>query len=579
MRAALSSPLAPALRRHFLRRRSADHRPHRGLQHPAMPLPAVLYVSVTLLVPLVVLVVYSFWPTSPTGQILHTWTIDNYRRFFTESAYPTLLLRTLWFVGLSSAAAVAVALPFAYFVATKVAPKRRIYWLLLAMIPFWTSYLIRVFAWMNIFGDQGLLNSGLMRLHIISQPLQILSFTRWDVLFTFVYLLFPLCFLSAYIALERINPALREAAADLGARPRQSAMRITFPLIRTGLLAGFAFSFITMMGDYATPQLIGGTEGTLFVNLIVNQFGATVEWGFGAALAVMMLLAVVLMLVALRLVLGAAKAAGEYTMEYRKQRSPGLFAYSIGVVGLLYVPVVLLVIFAFNRSDVVGFPFEGFSTQWFTTVFNDSILLDALKTSLQVAATAVAISVALGSVAAVQLARGRGFLRNLSLGIISLPLLFPPVVLGLGIIIGMNALHIQRGLWTIIIGHTLLTLPIVVLLLVVRLEGLDPNIELAAMDLGARPWRTFIRVSLPQALPAILAAAMIAFAISMDEFIMTFLITGNQTTLPLYIWGSIRFTISPELNALSTLMLAFSFILLTVGTLIGIGRTRLLRLR
>jgi ABC-type spermidine/putrescine transport system permease subunit II len=166
-------------------------------------------------------------------------------------------------------------------------------------------------------------------------------------------------------------------------------------------------------------------------------------------------------------------------------------------------------------------------------------------------------------------------MRSFNLGMISVPLFLPPLVLGLAIIVGLNALGIQRGLWTIIAGHTILTLPVVTLMILVRLEGLDRNQETAAMDLGARPWRAFLTISVPQALPGILAGVMIAFAISLDEFILTFLVTGSQQTLPLYIFSSLRIRVTPELNAISALMLAASFALLTLGALIATGRERL----
>jgi ABC-type spermidine/putrescine transport system permease subunit II len=179
-------------------------------------------------------------------------------------------------------------------------------------------------------------------------------------------------------------------------------------------------------------------------------------------------------------------------------------------------------------------------------------------------------------VAATQLARGRGRLRNFSLSVIAVPLFLPAAVLGLAIIIGLHQLNIERGLWTIVAGHVVITLPIVTVLVLVRLEGIDQNQELAAMDLGAKPWRAFLTVSVPQALPGIVAGGMIAFAISLDEFIMTFLITGSQQTLPLYIFGSLRVRVSPDLNALAALMLAASFLLMALGALLafGLGRNR-----
>ena len=547
---------------------------HRGLENPLLPLPAVLAVAVGFFVPLAVLVLYSFWPTED-GRIVHRWTMENYARFFTGSAYWRMLLRSFGLVSLASALTVLLSFPFAYFVAAKVRPSRRLVWILIAIIPFWTSYLIRVFAWLHMFGDEGLINKALTGIGLVDAPIGFFGFGVPAIVITFVYLLFPLSFLATYIAIERINPAMSDAAADLGARPWRKLVTITLPTARSGIVAGFVFAFIAMMGDYATPQLIGGTNGTLYANLITNQFGYSLQWGFGAALAVFFLVAILLLVAVLRLVVGEVESAGEYTGGFTRRRAPFLFGYSVLYLIFLYTPPALLVLLAFNDSDESGLPFVGFTTRWFVEVFNNPVLLGSLWTSLQVAITAVLISAVLGTLAAVQIVRVKGRLRSFNLGVIAVPLFLPPLVLGLAIIVGLNALGLQRGLWTIIAGHTILTLPVVTLLILVRLEGLDRNQETAAMDLGARPWRAFLTVSVPQALPGILAGVMIAFAISMDEFILTFLVTGSQQTLPLYIFGSLRIRVTPELNAISALMLGASFALLTIGALIAIGRERL----
>lgn len=549
---------------------------HRGLENPLLPLPAVLIVAVGFFVPLVILAVYSFWPTV-NGKIVHDWTLGNYTRFFTQETYWRTLLRSFLFVGIASAITVVLTFPFAYFVATKVRPRRRLFWILVAIIPFWTSYLIRVFAWLNMFGDEGLLNKALQAVGLTSSPIGLFGFDKPAIVITFVYLLFPLAFLTIYIAIERMNPAMLEASADLGAKPWRSLTTITLPIARTGLVAGFIFSFISMMGDYATPQLIGGTNGVLYSNLIINQFNNSMQWGFGATLAMLLLVSIFLLLVVLRTAAGKVEAVGEYTMGFTHRRAPFLLAYSLLYLVFLYTPPALLVLLAFNDSPQSGLPFVGFTTHWFSDVFHNVVLVDSLWTSVQVAVSAVIVSVVLGTLAAVQISRARGKLRGFNLGMIAVPLFLPPVVLGLAIIIGLNALGIERGLWTIVAGHVIITLPVVTLMVLVRLEGLDRNQELAAMDLGARPWRAFFSISVPQALPGIVAGAMIAFAMSMDEFILTFLVTGSQQTLPLYIFGSLRIRVTPDLNAISALMLGASFLLLTLGVLIAIGRDRIRR--
>jgi spermidine/putrescine transport system permease protein len=541
-----------------------------GLDHPLLSTPAVVFVVIGFVLPMLVLVVYSFWPTTNDGQIVHDFTFANYDRFFSDATYARVLLRTFWIVGLSSLLTVALTFPFAYFVALKVAPRRRILWILLAIMPFWTSYLIRVFSWLNIFGNGGAGNKALMGLGITDEPVGLFAPGTGSIIITFIYLLFPLAFLTTYVALERTDPSLRHAAADLGARSWQAMLRVTLPLAATGLLAGFAFAFISMMGDYVTPRLIGGTDGALYANLVTNQFGASVQWGYGAVLAVVMLVSVFCFLALLRRVIGA-RPAGEFSRRFEPEPAPFLRLYSIGFLLFLYLPVALVVLFAFNDAPYVGFPITGLTTHWFGDALDNPDAVRAFQTSLQVAGLAVGFSILIGTPAAIQLARTRGFGRNLRLALLSLPLVVPPVVIGLGIIIGLNALGIGRNFWFVVAGHTLLVLPVVVLIIMARLEGIDQNQELAAMDLGARPWRALLSVTVPQALPAIIAAAMLGFAISMDEFIMTFLITQTTTTLPLYIYGSLRFSVDPSLDAIAAMVLAGSLAISVLAALVAGG--------
>ncbi|MGV0806644.1 ABC transporter permease subunit [Mycolicibacterium setense] len=535
-----------------------------------LPVPAVALVAVGFLLPLFVVVLYSFRPTVD-GQVASTFTLENYWRFFAEDTYWQSLVRTVLFVGLASAVTVAVAFPFAYFVATQVAPRRRMLWLLLATAPFLTSYLIRVMAWLNLLGSNGLINTALIRIGIVNEPVGILETGPVAIIITFTYLLFPLAFLTAFIALDRVNPALHEAASDLGAGRWQRLRYVVLPLSVNGVVGGFILSFIAMLGDYVTPQMVGGTSGTLYANLIINQFGNSMQWGFGSTLALLLLVSIFLLLAMLR-VAGGAPTPGATSGAYVKRCAPVLTAYALLMVVFLYTPMVLLGLFAFNDAPTVGLPFTGFTTDWFATLFANGVLMDALSASVKVAAVSATLSLIMGTAAAVYNSRAKGRWRNLSAATISLPLVLPPVILGMAIIIALNAIDVERGLWTIILGHTIITLPLVTLIVSIRLEGLDRNYEFAAQDLGARPIAVFVRVVLPQILPGIVAAVMIAAATSLDEFIMTFLVTGTDNTLPLYIFGSLRFGLSPELTALATLILGVSLSLLIIGALVGIGQ-------
>ena len=285
-----------------------------GLESPLLSLPAVLVIVVGVFLPMAVLAVYSLWPTVDQ-QIVADWTLDNYLRFFTVPVYWRMLGYSLFFAGIAAALTVCLTFPFAYFVATKVAPERRLIWVALAVMQFFTSYLIRVFAWMNLLGDTGLLNDALLWMGFIAEPLWFLGSNKAGIIITFVYLLAPLTFLTTYIALERSNPTLLEAAEDLGAKPFQRLIHVVIPVARTGILGGFVLSMITVLGDYVTPQLIGGTEGYLYSNIIQLQFGASVQWGMGSALALLLMVVVFALLGVLLRVTGGAAQVGTFNQE------------------------------------------------------------------------------------------------------------------------------------------------------------------------------------------------------------------------------------------------------------------------
>jgi ABC-type spermidine/putrescine transport system permease subunit II len=538
-----------------------------GLNHRLLSMPAVTYVLIACCLPLGILVVYSFWPTRNAEIAVGEWTLGNYTTFFTDSIYWQTLLRSFLFAAVAAALSVAITFPLSYFVALRVRPQRRLAWIMIAILPFTASYVIRVYAWLNLFGDHGILNDSLLRWHLIRAPLGIFGYGRPAIVMTFVYLLFPLSFLTTYVAIERIDPALLESASDLGARPWRALTGVVLPIARTGLLAGFAFCFISILGDYVTPTLVGGSQGTLYSNFVVTKFDFSGQWGFGSALAFILLASMLGLLLVARRAIGAAQSIGQFSRRYMRQRSPFLLMYSALFVVVLYAPIALLVLFAFNSSDLIGFPIAGLTLRWFLAAFDDPPLLEALQTSLTVVAYAVSLSLVFGTLAAVQLARTPGRWRSFSIGVLALPFSLPPLMMGLGILTGLHVIGVTRGLWTIITGHALLILPVVAFIVMVRLEGLDPNIELAALDLGARPWQALLRVTIPQAFPAILASALIGLAMSMDEFILTFLVTGRDVTLPLFIYGSLRYGVTPELNALSSMMLASSFVLCGVAAL------------
>jgi len=233
------------------------------------------------------------------------WTLAQYAAVLGKASYRALFFRSVLISGLVTIATVGLAYPMAYFVAFRA--RRKFIWLVALTIPFWTSYLLRVFAWKIILGFDGLINSGLMRLHLISQPLGFLLYNPFAVVVTLAHAWAAFAILPIYVSLEKIDRSLLEAASDLGDGPLRSFLRITLPLSLPGVIGAAILIFVPTTGDYVTPALVGGTDGTMIANVIEVQFNGVGNWPLGAALSLVSM-AMVAMIAGL-FVAGARKAA------------------------------------------------------------------------------------------------------------------------------------------------------------------------------------------------------------------------------------------------------------------------------
>jgi spermidine/putrescine transport system permease protein len=267
--------------------------PH-GPARVALALP-VAWLAALVLVPNALLVVYSL-RRADNGVILHEWTLTNYRQVFSSELIRVLLFRTIYTALGAALLATLIAYPLAYFVTRRLG-RHRLTAALLVLVPLWVSYLIRVFAWKIILGDTGVINSFLQTTGLTSGPVSALLYTRFAVFLTLTYVAIPYVFVTSYTALERIPPALIEASHDAGASGYQTFRHIVWPLSKQGAAIGFGMAFLIATGDYLTPQLVGGLDGTMFGSIIVSEFGFAANWPLGAAMA-LTLLAVVLLLLA-----------------------------------------------------------------------------------------------------------------------------------------------------------------------------------------------------------------------------------------------------------------------------------------
>jgi len=255
---------------------------------------------------------------------------------------------------------------------------------------------------------------------------------------------------------------------------------------------------------------------------------------------------------------------------YIKQPNRALQVYAIIFLIVLYLPVLFIPLFSFNDSIYVRFPMQGFTFQWYIDLWTRDSVWAALQNSLTVGLWVSVISTGLGVLAARAITRYRMPGQSAIVTFAMLPLVVPGVIFGVALLVLVSRMGIPLSLYTVGFGHLIICLPFATATLLPRFEGFDQSMEEASADLGENGWWTFWRVTFPMVAPGIVASLLLTFTISFDEFIMTFFLSGTDTTLPIYIWTQLRFPREfPAVLALSTIILALSFVMVFVALWIG----------
>lgn len=247
-------------------------------------------------------------------------------------------------------------------------------------------------------------------------------------------------------------------------------------------------------------------------------------------------------------------------------RGGWLKAYTLAYLVFLYAPIALLPLFAFNDSQIIAFPLQGFSTRWFRELATVSALHDAVLNSLFIAVTSAILATVLGICAARASARYQFPGKGPILGFIMLPLVLPEIIVAVSLLTVILGLGIGLSSFTVIAAHTLICTPFAIAILQSAFAGLDRSLEEASYDLGENAWSTFRLITLPLVMPGIISSLLISFTISLDEFIIAFFLSGTRPTLPVYIWGLLRFPGQlPVVMALGTILVLLSILLITVA--------------
>lgn len=547
----------------------------RRISHLLAAVPVYLWLVLLVLAPNALLVVTSF-VKSAGGVTIYEPTLENFVRALNSASLKTLILQTTLTAAIAAAAATLIAWPMA-FIVSRYLTRYKYLIVLLVIVPLWVSVMIRAFAWRIILGENGVLNTFLVGTGILSEPSDAFLFTRGSVILALTYVAIPYVFVAAFIALERVPNSLIEAAQDNGATPWRTLVHVIWPLSRSGAAIGFSLAFLLAVGDYLTPTMVGGLNGTMVGMVIASQFGLAGNWPYGSAMAILLMAAVVVILVVVALstrtrgVIDAVDS-GAVAAPRPPRTMAGLLGRRALVwlgVGLpilyLYLPLLIIGIFSFNASPVQSLPLTGFTLEWYAQLWADQGLKDAFLRTLQVGLLTVMLSILVAVPFAMIFHYSR--LRGAALlqGLIALPVAVPGVILGISVVIAAQAIGIESGLSRVVLGHAMFVMPIVLLVVLGRFNRIDPSLAQAAMDLGATPWQTFRFVLWPVIRSAVFGAALMGFTLSMDEVIVTLFLAGGEPTLPVHVWNQMRFGFTPSVNAIFTLIGFSSLCLILLG--------------
>ena len=551
-----------------------------------------------------------FFLVYPVGQLLllsiyndSGFTFAQYRQLFASSVYVDVLLITLKISLVTTLVCVVIGYPIAYLISMvdKDRKARLLFWVLLS---FWTSFLVRVFAWIVLLGRNGVINKLLISLGIISSPASLL-YNFGSVIVGMVNALLPLAVLTMLSVMENIDRNLPRAAATLGARPGTAFWKVYFPLSLPGVAAAGIMVFVTAIGFFIVPALLGGRRETMITQLIIDQIQQTMNWGFAGAISVLLLLVVLVVFAAYDRLLGLSTMTGASTARSaapsqmsgglqrtgdviltllgaisdcimavlpsrRRDRSPdrpglGLQGFVWTVLILISAPTILMIPLSFG-SGGLNWPPQGFTLHWYETVLQSPVWTQALTRSLLVGLGTGLLAMLIGTPAAFLLVRSEIPGKAAWLVFILSPIVVPRMIIAVGLFYLFARMGLIGSALGLILGHTVVAVPYVVMTMMAVLRNYDTRLDHAAQSLGARPVATLRYVTFPILGAGMMSSFLFAFATSFDELTIALFATGGlNATLPKQFWDEVTLQVSPVIAAVSTCLFVFMGILIFVA--------------
>lgn len=547
-------------------------------------LPAVLFLAMFFLVPVAEILRGGF--VSADGAL----TAAQLNRIAASPVYAKVLWSTFWISGLTALICVVAGYPVAYLLA-QLGGRARDRWLLWIMLPFWTSYLVKTYAWMLLLSQSGALTALARALGLLGGDASIVP-SLAGVLIGMVHALLPLAVMTMLPIMQGIQQSLGQAAETLGAGPATRFFTVFLPLSAPGIAAAGLLVFITTLGFFIVPALLGSPRETMVAQLVIASVLELFDLRLAGALSALLLLCSIVVFYVYDRLADLSSLAGEAPRRRgasgrmmgllialgrladplartasRMRAARPLRLYTLGVVAVLVLPVIIVIPIAFTRGTFVSLPPQGFSLQWFETFLASPVWRAAFLRSFTVGFSTAALALALGFGATYALTRLSSRWAKPLFALFIAPLIVPRIVVAIGLLYLFARLGLTGTDAGLVIGHTVLALPYVVVTLAAGFKRFDWRLVDAAQILGASPWARLRTVMLPMLAPSLISAFLFAFVVSFDDLTVAIFVSGGlNTTLPKQMWDDIQLAVTPTLAAVSTALVVVVALVIAVSS-------------
>ncbi|WP_439495970.1 ABC transporter permease subunit [Bosea sp. (in: a-proteobacteria)] len=512
------------------------------------------------------------------------FSLAAFQRIANTDVYLRVLGITFKIAGNTALWSLVIGYPLAYWLA-RMPEIFRGRMLLFVMVPFWTSYLVKTFAWMIVLGRSGVINNLLTGSGLSDQPLDLLH-NEFGVMVGMVHAMVPLAVMTMLPVMLGIDRRLVQAAQTLGASPSRAFWQVYFKLSLPGVTAAGLLVFISSLGFFIVPAFLGGRRETMLAQLIITQVQELLNWAFAGALAAMMLATALIACWIYDRLFGISTISGGSAQEGRGRiRDAGLAVLNglaivssriadlsrrvVGkrgnalalpvfawiVIAFLVLPTLLVIPLGFTSSQFLEFPPPGYSLRWFESYFASPLWISATIRSFLVAAATAFLATCIGGFAALALAHSRTRWGGLIFAFFLAPMIVPRIVIAVGMFYLFARLGLVATDLGLIIGHTVLAIPFTMVTVAAILKTYDQRLDQAAATLGANRVRTLAFVTIPLVKGGLIAAFLFAFITSFDELTIAIFVSGGiKTTLPKQMWDDMILQLNPTLAAVSVVV-------------------------